>query len=258
MNYIKFQESIRKGTYNLSGLESHSYYEIYFLYDGTRDFFYNQTHCEITAPMVIIIPPFTPHLTQGRDFKRINLYVSPNILEKINIHALTKHRSPCFLRLDSNKSEELYNFLKTPCGFSPNDEDVLVYQKAYCYTMIRFLIDNATLLDENELINSSNPIYKVVEYINANYLEKITLQSLCEKFFYTRNTLIRHFQSTLHCSINDYILFVRLNRAKDLLYKTKMSISDIAEQCGFSSQNHFSLTFTKKMGTSPSAYRKTR
>lgn len=53
----------------------------------------------------------------------------------------------------------------------------------------------------------------------------------------------------------EYIRLIRLNHAKKLLRQTDLTITEIAYQCGFSSQSLFSRTFSAKEGVSPSVYR---
>ena len=97
-----------------------------------------------------------------------------------------------------------------------------------------------------------------VEYIKNNPSEKITIEMLCKKFFFTKSNLFRRFKLAMDCSISEYIYFVKIGLAKDLLYKTNKSIEEIAFLCGFSSLNYFSLMFKKKVGVSPANYRKTK
>jgi AraC-like DNA-binding protein len=56
----------------------------------------------------------------------------------------------------------------------------------------------------------------------------------------------------------EYILQLRLNKAKSLLQEGKKSIEEIANLCGFSSANYFGLIFKKAVGLSPLNYKKTR
>ncbi|MNE99308.1 HTH-type transcriptional activator RhaR [compost metagenome] len=57
-------------------------------------------------------------------------------------------------------------------------------------------------------------------------------------------------------TISDYLMEFRLSKAVELLEFTDISISEIAESVGFSSQNYFIISFKKKMKLSPLAYRK--
>jgi AraC-like DNA-binding protein len=54
----------------------------------------------------------------------------------------------------------------------------------------------------------------------------------------------------------DYLLMLRLSKAKEELMNTEKSIKEISESCGFSSPNYFSLIFKRKENISPGNYRK--
>lgn len=259
MGFISFSAKSRNESWNMSKLESHPFYEIYFLTEGTRDYFFSNTFCTVTAPTIIITPPLTSHLTKGGPYKRINIYACSDIFENINIDSLTKKQSPCFLKLDKDKAEELSKLLMVPCSLNATEENAFEYKKAFCLTTILFLKKYATLIEDKELPKvDNNAILDVVKYINNNFNDNISIQTLCDMFFFSRSTLCRKFKAVTNCSINEYILFIRLNHAKDSLSKTNKSISKIAEECGYSSINSFYFLFLKKEGVTPSQYRKTR
>jgi transcriptional regulator GlxA family with amidase domain len=56
----------------------------------------------------------------------------------------------------------------------------------------------------------------------------------------------------------EYVMRIRLNKAKGLLRNTNKSIEEVAFECGFSSANYFGLIFKKEIGLSPLNYKKTR
>ena len=99
-------------------------------------------------------------------------------------------------------------------------------------------------------------ILKVIDYINENYDQKQTLDELAKNFFVARSTLIYNFKKYTNCSLIDFLLNVRLTKAKELLLNTKKSVNEISELCGFSSSNYFGLIFKKKENLSPANYRK--
>jgi YesN/AraC family two-component response regulator len=107
--------------------------------------------------------------------------------------------------------------------------------------------------DENKM---SPLVLRVINYFNEHYVENITLDRLSQKFFASKTTLIYNFKRYTNCSPIDFLLSVRLTKAKEKLVNTKKSIEEIALSCGFSSANYFGLIFKKKEGLSPSAYRK--
>lgn len=64
------------------------------------------------------------------------------------------------------------------------------------------------------------------------------------------------FKSVYEMSPHQYIILLRINRAKELLESSDLSLEEIAYQLNFSHFSHFSATFKQKTGFSPSEYRK--
>jgi two-component system response regulator YesN len=58
------------------------------------------------------------------------------------------------------------------------------------------------------------------------------------------------------CSIIDYTLSLRINRAKNMLAAGTHTLSQIAERVGFEDYNYFSRVFKKRTGYTPSGYKK--
>ncbi len=56
--------------------------------------------------------------------------------------------------------------------------------------------------------------------------------------------------------LNNYITYVRLDQAKQMLVNTSFTVGDIAAQCGFSTAQYFSLVFKKNVGVTPSEFRR--
>ncbi len=66
----------------------------------------------------------------------------------------------------------------------------------------------------------------------------------------------RLFRHNFGMSPHAYLMQARLNRAKDLMLHTALSLSEIAEEAGFSSIHNFSRAFTRLQGSSPSEFRR--
>src|SRR5690606_16839000 len=60
----------------------------------------------------------------------------------------------------------------------------------------------------------------------------------------------------LNMSPNEYLTYVRFNKAKDLLVQTELTIAEIAYQVGFSDPNYFSRAFKQHLGVTPTLYRR--
>lgn len=104
--------------------------------------------------------------------------------------------------------------------------------------------------------NSSHECHKVKRYIETNYHDKITLDSLASNCNLTKYYLSHKFTEFYRKSPIAYLTEVRITAAKDLLKTTNLSIEEIASGTGFSSSSYFSQTFQKFCHMSPQQYRK--
>jgi len=100
-------------------------------------------------------------------------------------------------------------------------------------------------------------IQGVRKYINDNYAEKVTLDSLAKLFKMSKYNLAHQYKESYGCPPIDYLLSVRLDRAKDLLRHSDFTMTEICHAVGISSTNHFYYLFKKRCMMSPTQYRNT-
>ncbi len=84
---------------------------------------------------------------------------------------------------------------------------------------------------------------------------KINFEIMADKLGIGYSSFRHRFKQQTGVSPAQFQNSIRMNRAKDLLASTDLSISEIALQCGFENVYYFSRHFTQKMGMTPSAYR---
>ena len=96
-----------------------------------------------------------------------------------------------------------------------------------------------------------------LKYINQNLEnERLSVPEIAEYAHLSESHFRRSFKETFNISPIRYINMQRINRAKDLIRYSADTFSEIAEKLGFSSIYHFSHSFKKEVGYSPSEYRK--
>lgn len=95
-----------------------------------------------------------------------------------------------------------------------------------------------------------------VAYVMNHYAERISIRGLAEMTGLSLSQFDRRFKDLFQMTPSDYIHRVRVNAARSLLEKSGDSIGEIAIDCGFYDQSHFTKRFKRVLGMSPSAYRK--
>jgi len=94
-----------------------------------------------------------------------------------------------------------------------------------------------------------------INYIENNYSDYgITNKELAAKCRISEVYLRKLFLKTFGVSPKQYIIDIRIRKAKQLLTEEVFKISTIAEQCGFSNQYHFCRLFKQKCGMTPSEF----
>ncbi len=98
-----------------------------------------------------------------------------------------------------------------------------------------------------------NEFTSIVESNIAN--ENFGVDNICKEIGVSRIQLYRKIKALLGCNIHDYILSVRIQKAKFLLTNEDLPISEIASKVGLASQAYFSNVFKSKVGTTPKAFK---
>lgn len=97
---------------------------------------------------------------------------------------------------------------------------------------------------------------RAMDFMRANLGSKIDLQTIARAVGVSTTILHREFQLGLGVPPHQTLLHLRLQNAQSLLARTRSSLSEVAAQCGFSSQEHMTRAFRVRFGVTPGAYRK--
>lgn len=95
----------------------------------------------------------------------------------------------------------------------------------------------------------------IKEYIDNHYFEDIKISVFTEKYFLSREYLMKLFKQQYGCGIHEYVQKVRMDKAKELLDDSSLKIQEISEMLGYKDKNYFSKAFRNYYDLSPSEYR---
>jgi len=96
---------------------------------------------------------------------------------------------------------------------------------------------------------------KAKNYIDKQYADKLSSKSIGNNLYIDPYYLHRAFREVMGTTLLGYQHQVRIDRARKLLSDTDLAVSFISNEVGYSSLSHFSRTFKKLLGVSPSQYR---
>lgn len=105
------------------------------------------------------------------------------------------------------------------------------------------------------LSSYSAPIRKVVEYLQLNSSQKISLSDLAKLAGLSESYLTKTFKAEVGSTISQYIAYLRCSQAADLLRNTQRSIQEISNYVGYEDNNYFVKVFRKQFNMTPSEYR---
>jgi AraC family transcriptional regulator len=96
---------------------------------------------------------------------------------------------------------------------------------------------------------------RVAEYVQAHLHTSISLQDLGDVAQMSVFHFSRLFKARTGVTPHQYVLKLRIARAKALLTDSSLTIAEIAAQCGFAHQQHFADAFRRYVGGTPTTYR---
>jgi AraC family transcriptional regulator len=96
---------------------------------------------------------------------------------------------------------------------------------------------------------------RVADYVEANLEAALTISELAEVAGLSEFHFARMFKATTGETPHAFVLRRRIERARNLLAASRLSLAQVALASGFSSQSHFAESFRKRTGLTPSAYR---
>ena len=95
-----------------------------------------------------------------------------------------------------------------------------------------------------------------VEKEMVSYMGKILLREFGEQFHLSEKYISRYFKEHFHITLSQYVTYLRLEHAKQMLQETDISVTEVAMQSGYQNISYFIRSFKKTYGVSPLKYRK--
>lgn len=162
---------------------------------------------------------------------------------------------PIFVSVNYEKYFKLFNNL---IDYNSAFERNRNLYKTGCALQIISLIADRYFLTGNQIVRShrhGENILKTKEYMDKNFGCRITLESLCEMAFLSKNFYRTVFSEIMGISPQKYLTKVRIANAIKMINEGVYSYKDISQFCGFESQAYMNYIIKKETGKTPSQYK---
>ncbi len=139
---------------------------------------------------------------------------------------------------------------------TPSAQNTLLCH-AKLFELLSLLVQETEHLQKNVRLSgaSERVIEAAIDYMNARYLEDISLEDIATHVHLTKIYFHNLFKSATGITTHQYILAKRMEQAKKELASCE-NITDVACRCGFGSQSYFNYVFKKETGFTPKQYKK--
>ena len=133
----------------------------------------------------------------------------------------------------------------------------------YCgrFTQLKEFVLNSIsdlLIQKKEALESrsARPVRQAREYMEEHYRDKITLEEVANSIALNPIYFSTLFKKETGMNFSTYLVSIRMEKAKELLRTTNMTILQVSEEVGYKDSRYFSQLFRKTVGIKPALYRK--
>lgn len=266
--YFIFDRHKFKNPSSMANCHYHNGYEIYYLHEGERLYFIKDKTYHIKKGDIVLINPNEIHATiniGNSVLERSLISFNHDYLKNIDSFFPDISFFDCFKKENPVISTTPHERLVVE---SILDDIHNKYSKqeassdCFKFMLMEFLFKicaHNPLTEEkkdDKIPLTYKTITSVMAYINNNYSEDLSLDSVSKAFYMSSFYLSRLFKKSVGMSFIDYVNNVRIKEAKTLLTTTNESIINISQNVGFKSNTHFGRVFKCVEGISPLQYRK--
>ena len=145
-------------------------------------------------------------------------------------------------------------------GQNPDPISQSLAHQGLKHALLCFVYQRAEGIQADSGVEDHPIIAKSMEYLRDYWrqhgMSSPSVEQIANGIDISRGHLVRIFKQEIGMSPANCIRGLRLYHAAMMLSRSNISVQDIAEECGFENQFHFSRVFKQEYGIAPSAYRK--
>ena len=249
----------------------HDFSKIVILIDGDLTY-YIEGKAYILKPWDILFVNkneiHKPVVNPNKYYERIVIWLNPDFMAKyaqgnndlLKCFEVAIKNNYNLLRLNMKSIEIIKNLIQDIQNCNNSNEFGSEILKESLFVQLMVLMNRLFLnSDKNrdiEDIQYDKTIEGVLNYINSNLENDLSIDTIASEFFISKYYLMRKFKNQIGSSIHNYVVQKRLILARSLI-SDGLSMSSVCSRCGFNDYSSFVRAFKKVYGISPSNYNPT-
>lgn len=218
-------------------LHSHNCYELVYFLEGDGTTVIGDKSYPVSTHSYCIIPPNTEHIEYMNDYGEI-IFIGFDYKKKDGLLTGGVYYNQDLTKLDL-LNEIFKEYREQNACFE------LVAAAMLEVLLIKIIRNMQTDISKNKDLNY------LKEYIEQHFDQKINFQELAVLSGYSYDYFRHIFKERFGLAPQEYMIQIRINRAKTMLENTNLSCTEIAYRCGFSNGSQMSAMFRKKLGYAP-------
>ena len=267
---VTIERVARNSEYTMPSKHLHMEYEIYYLLNGEGYYFIEKETYHIKKGSLVLIGQGLIHKTS---------YTKDDYHDRILIELKEDDLESFFLLGGSASLKEFFEQHTGVFEFGDQEqayverilfgiaEEIQKKQEGYEWMvklklteLLILIMRNKNLYHRTErasyLTNKHKKVQQIADYITNHYKCELSLNQLCQQFYVSKFYLSRVFKEVTGFSVTEYINILRVKKAKELLEKETLNITEISECLGYDSITYFEKVFKRYTQNSPLKYRK--
>ncbi|NLX78208.1 MAG: AraC family transcriptional regulator [Clostridiaceae bacterium] len=246
----------------------HDSYEIYLFLSGGVRYFIEKNSYDLVPGDILLMRPDEIHkatFTSNETYERIVVNFSENVLRTLSTeeneldycYSNRPHGEKNRLNSTDDEKNELLALFDKLIMFNTYEKKWNVQLKLSVFLELLVRINRIFSDDRHSSPTHLNHqrLIPILEYIDRNLHEDLSLKSLQDKFYISGSHLCQIFKQATGSTLHEYIIYKRISKAKRLLINGE-SAYGASLKCGFSDYSNFFRAFRKVTGYSPREYLK--
>lgn len=200
----------------------------------------------------------------GNETEAVHVFIRPELLHEVaselfEIDADQVSLLPVFGEMSASLSWLLRSIKKSlaePANHSKLKIDYM--SRALCADLLtKYSVKSTTPISAEQLSGlTSRQVRRLDDYIIEHLYRDIQINELASLCAMGRTTFHQRFKTTIHMTPHQYVMRLRVEKAKEMLGASVLPLADIGFACGFADQAHFATLFKRLAGTTPASFRR--